>query len=307
MRSWIVVTLLVAAAGCGQKFKFVSGDGYRDLVHGKTPVWRDMIKYDPADHANTFKNYKHVYAFDGSGFITKGPGGKYTHHRGVFFGFKTQFGDFWHCPDCSQQHVKYLPERQFVGKNVARDAEVTDWVAKDGKAVVRDTREVTTYWISKQHWIMDFDITVEALTDEPIQLGGDAHHAGFHFRAAQEVADVKESTAQYIRPDSATLFKDDIWENENWCHATFAVAGKKYAVTHFDPPTNPRPIQYSTRPYGRLGSFFVTKVEKGKPLHLRYRIVVRDGNTPITKEQLEREYAAWTGPLGSVTTGSQSK
>lgn len=295
MRTWMMVVLLfVAAAGCGQKgsqFRFVDGDGYRDLFHGDTPVWRDMIDYDPADHANTFKNFKHVYAFDGNGFITKGSGGKYTHHRGIFFGFKTQFGDFWHCPDCSERHVKYLAEREMVGKDVARDAEVTEWIAKDGRAVVRDTREVTTRWISPTHWAMDFDITVEAMTDESIQLGGDAHHAGFHFRAAQEVNDVKESAAQYIRPDGSKLVKDDIWENEDWCHATFSVGGKKYAVTHFDAPTNPRPIQYSSRPYGRFGSFFITQVAKGTPLKLRYRIVVRDGNTPLTKEQLASEYA----------------
>ena len=220
-----------------------------------------MLKYDPADRANTFKPYKHVFGFnDPQTFITKGPGGLYTHHRGIFFGFKafhgtTLLGDFWHCPDVTERHVKYLDDRQLLGEVIARDASVTDWVAKDEKAVVRDTREVTTWRISPTDLVMDFTISVENLTDETIKLGGDAHHAGFHFRAAQEVADAptaegkKGGGAAYIRSDGATLKNNDIWENENWAHMTFAIKGHPYAVTHFDSPANFRPIQYSTRPY----------------------------------------------------------
>jgi len=287
--------LLAVAMGCAPKavpYKFVDGNGYRDLVHGDSPIWRDMIAYDPADHADTMKDFKHVYTFDGKGFITKGPGGKYPHHRGIFLGWKTQFGDFWHCPDCSERHVRYLPDRQLRTMDMARDAQVTDWVAKDGKPVVRDIREVTTRCISPTHFVMDFDISIEALTEQPVQLGGDAHHAGFHFRAAQEVAE--RNDAVFTRPDGSKLIKDDIWENENWCHAVFSVEGRKYAVTHFDAPSNPRPIQYSTRPYGRFGSFFTATVSRDQPLHLHYRIVVRDGNMPITKEQLAAEYAEFS-------------
>ncbi len=69
-------------------FHFVAGDNTRDLLFGQTPISRDMNKYDPADRADTFKPYTHVFAFDSADtFITKGPGGLYTHHRGIFFGF----------------------------------------------------------------------------------------------------------------------------------------------------------------------------------------------------------------------------
>ena len=44
--------------------------------------------------------------------ITKGPGGRYTHHRGIYFGFnKTAYGDFWHCPDVSQRHESFDTKR----------------------------------------------------------------------------------------------------------------------------------------------------------------------------------------------------
>src|SRR5687768_5936912 len=79
-----------AENGNGAEFRFVDGDGVRDLYFGTKPIWRDNIKYDPADRDNTYKPYKHVYGFGkNAGPITKGPGGTHPHHRGVFLGFKT--------------------------------------------------------------------------------------------------------------------------------------------------------------------------------------------------------------------------
>src|SRR2546423_2255328 len=58
-----------------QAFHFADGEGFRGLLYGDKGVWRDMINYDPANRADTFKPYKHVYSFDGQNFITKGPAG----------------------------------------------------------------------------------------------------------------------------------------------------------------------------------------------------------------------------------------
>lgn len=306
-RNFCIVLSLLLAVGCssrnGAKYHFVDGDGFRDLYHGEQPVWRDMIRYDPADRESTYKPYKHVYGFDkDAGFITKGPGGTHPHHRGIFLGFKTQFGDFWHCKDVTQRHVKYVDGREHVGTDYARDAEVIEWVAKDGKPVVRDTRELTTRVLSPTDVVMDFTITLESLVDEPVNLGGDAHHAGFHFRAAQEVhsTTTKSMTgsATYIFPPGAKLMKNDVYENCDWAHMTFPIQGRNYALTHFDAPTNPRPIQYSARTYGRVGSFFTGKLTKGTPLKLRYRLRLRDGSTPISAEQLAKEYAEFASSAG---------
>lgn len=264
-----------------ESFKFVDGDGFRDLVYGDQKITRDMIKWDPNDRANTFKPFTHVYAFNGDGFITKGPGGLYTHHRGIFFGFKTQYGDFWHCPDVHQEHEKYLTDQEFVGPIVAREVATNLWMDKENKPVVRDTRDVKTWRIAADQLVMDYDITVESLKGE-INLGGDPHHAGFHFRADNEVAGAdqkagKTGTAKYVRPPQATSRPNDFWDNENWVASLFTVRNQPYVVVHMDDSTNPRPIVYSTRSYGRFGSFFIGKVDEGKPLHLKYRLIVMDG------------------------------
>ena len=243
-----------ATAEKGAGFRFADGEGFRDLLYGDAPVYRHMLKYDPNDRANTFKPFHHVFGFHDEGFITKGPGGNLTHHRGLFFGFKTKYGDFWHCPDVSQQHQKYLAEREVTGAVLARSAAVTGWIDKDLKDVVNDTREISAYRPQDGEVILDFDITVWSLAGE-IELKGDLQHAGFHFRSAQEVSPQKGlsgGSATYLRPANAKSKGSDVWENCPWVAMHFSIKGNPYWVLHMDSPSNPRNTVYSTRDYGRF-------------------------------------------------------
>jgi len=265
-------------------FRFVEGDGWRDLYFGDKAVYRYIApKHDPANHDATLKPFVHVYGFNGEGFITKGAGGMETHHRGIFLGFNTQLGNFWACKDCWQQHVKYLDERKSVSADSARLAAVTEWITKDGKPVVRDTREVAARQIAPGRIQLDFDVTLESLAGE-VDLGGDPHHGGFHFRAAEEVQgpattkpSIRAGLATYIRPPEAKLDKDDKWLDTNWAACLFSIKGNPYVVVEMNDPSNPKPVTFSTRPYGRFGVFFTYKLVEGKPLRLRYRILILDG------------------------------
>jgi peptidoglycan-associated lipoprotein len=42
---------------------------------------------EPKDRERTYKPFYHLYDKNGEDFVTKGPGGKFTHHRGIYFGF----------------------------------------------------------------------------------------------------------------------------------------------------------------------------------------------------------------------------
>jgi hypothetical protein len=126
---------------------------------------------------------------------------------------------------------------------------------------------------------MDWDITVESLSGD-IPLSNNAHHAGFHFRAAEEVTgaagSLHKGLATYIRPESAKLLKDDEWSDCPWAAMSFPVKGHNYMVMHMNHPDNPPPVTYSTRPYGRFGAFHLQTLKQGEPMHLRYRILVMD-------------------------------
>ena len=298
-----------AASGAAAGFHFQDGDGYRDLLYGQTPIC-DMIKYDPADRENTYKPYKHVFGFEGEGFITKGPGGRNPHHRGIFFGFKafdsddakTLLGDFWHCPDVTEQHVKYLTERESVTADSARNAG-RRLDRQRGKTWLRDIREFTTRRVSDKEYIIDCEVTVESLTGRPITLGGDAHHAGLHFRAAQSVADSKDpkkkgGSAIYIRPPTAKLTKDDIYADCPWVHCSFDIQGHHYQLTHMDAPGNPTPTTYSSAPVRPSRRVFHRPATPDRPLKVRYRLILREGDPP-TPEQLAQAYDAYRTALAN--------
>ena len=304
-------------------FRFKDGDGVRDLYHGDRPVFSQVIKWDPNDHANTFKPFDHVFSFkpatqpstqpaenrpEGYRSITKGPGGQFTHHRGIFFGFnKTAYGDYWHCNKGeSQRHQSFETAREWAGPLAAKMVATTDWVAADGKAKFRDTREVTAWRVGDDQLVLDYDITLATLTGQAEKLAGDAHHAGFHFRAANELVDVADKGrrgggAHYLFPPDAKPLKNDIWADLGWVNATFDLFGRRYSVTHMDAPGNPDPTTYSTRGYGRFGAFFTTEVTPEKPLNVKYRLVIRDitgaATTQPSQGDVEAEYQNYAKPV----------
>ncbi len=69
--------------------------GTADLFLGDKPVIRYMYAYDTSTDTRAHETYKvfhHVYDPGSETIITKGPHGKYTHHRGMYVGWnKTGF------------------------------------------------------------------------------------------------------------------------------------------------------------------------------------------------------------------------
>src|SRR5262245_7250087 len=87
--------ILVLVAGSARAAETVAelqdheGEYLEVLLKGK-PVARYMYAYDkstPKRLDETYKPYLHVFDADGKALITKGVGGEYTHHRGIFAGW----------------------------------------------------------------------------------------------------------------------------------------------------------------------------------------------------------------------------
>jgi hypothetical protein len=272
----LILSVTAAVSAADQGWSFADIPGARDVQFNGKTVLRHMNAYDPANRNDTFKTYTHVFDFDGSAPITKGPGGRFTHHRGCFIGWnKTMFDgksyDFWHCPKVERKHVKYLEESK-AGADRAVLSSITDWPTPEGKVVIHETQKITATKPSPGVLQLDFDFTLEAPSG-PVKLEGDVQHAGFHFRADNDVVD---KTTAYLTPEGAVNKKNDTWENCNWVVCQFTTHGHRYAVAHFSDPKNATPLQYSTRPYARFGAFSKTEVKPEAPLKLRYRIIVTD-------------------------------
>ncbi len=55
------------------------------------------------------------------------------------------------------------------------------------------------------------------------------------------------------------------------------LGGKRFSTLYLDHPSNPKEARSSERDYGRFGSYFEYQITPEKPLRVRYRVVVKEG------------------------------
>jgi hypothetical protein len=280
---------------------------HTDLLFGDRPVLRYMYHAlddsTPQKREETFKVYHHVFTPDGSRLATKGVGGLYTHHRGLFYGFmKVTYGDnhtvdIWHCKnDTYQGHEKVL--RQEAGPVLGRHRLLLGWHGDKKELFANEERELTAYAVPGGT-LIDFTSKVTPVKGT-MKVDGDPQHAGFHFRADNEVDKNKAQTI-YIRPDGIgeagkerNYPADKAMVNLPWNGMSFVVGDKRYTTAYLDHPTNPKEARYSERTYGRFGSYFVAEATPEKPLVVRYRVWLQDGQ--MKPEQIAALSAAFVDP-----------
>ncbi len=295
------------------QFKFVDKPGeYTDLLFDGRPVLRYVnAPHDPANHFLTFKPFHHVYdPATGKTLLTSGayPQEKqylYPHHRGLFYGWnKITYGDkqadIWHgTHGVFSQHDKTLSEE--AGEVLGRERSAISWHGPDGQAFAHEERELTAYHVPGGT-LIDFASVLR--TELPkVRLDGDPQHSGFHFRAAMEVAKNGKGNTYYLRPDGKGAVGDTRnWDpktkkwpvNLPWDAMSFVVGGKRYTVLRLVHPDDPKEARGSERDYGRFGDYFEYDLTPDKPLRVKYRVWVQEGE--MTKEQCEELYQAFAHP-----------
>jgi hypothetical protein len=285
---------------------------FAELSLGDRPILRYMCA--PLDEssaerrAETYKPYHHVYDPQGKFFITKGPGGLYPHHRGLFFGFNriryddgNRAADTWHCNRGeSQQHAAFL--RSETGPVFGRHEVQINWHGQDKNVFARERRQVAAYNVGGG-LLFEFASCLETIVG-PLVLDGDPQHAGFQFRATQEVPDTTRRLTYYLRPDGKGepgLFRN--WDattrdprtvNLPWLAMSFVVGNRRYTCCYLDRPENPKEARYSERDYGRFGSYFEYEVTSDRPLRVGYRIWLQEGE--MTVDQVQRLASDFSDP-----------
>lgn len=294
--------------------------GEATLSMGDQPVLRYMYAYDPSTEERlheTYKVFHHVYGPGTNTLITKGPGGRYTHHRGMFIGWnKGSEGerkfDFWHCKNgVHLRHIRFIEMKDGADQG-SMSAEI-HWNDGDGQPVVREIRSVTASRKGETGWQLDWQMSLTSVRGS-VELSGDRQHAGFQFRAAQVVAD--ENSARYIRPsgfpEEAEAFQvsdrtdPDAHVNLGWLAMTFPLDKETYTIEYFEDPSLPKPSRYSERPYGRFGAFFEQRLEEGKPFTMNYRVNVIRGEVP-TREAIQADYDLFAKKLNRKQSGRKKK
>lgn len=309
-------TAAQAIAADGFEWKDSAGK-HTDLLYNGKPVLRYMYEAidesSPERREETMKPYHHVFSPDGM-LLTKGPGGLFPHHRGLFYGFsKITYGDgkeadTWHNRNGEWQSHEQELDRQ-ADDQAASHRVAIDWHGRDGKVFAHEERELAVKGGKNGNvdgWLIDFTsqlTPVEGL--DVVHLDGDPQHAGFQFRASQEVPDKTAKQTYYLRPDG----KGKEGETRNWDHAkpdapgnkqsenlpwnaaSIVLGGKRYTVVYLDHPENPKPARYSERDYARFGSYFVADATKDEPLEVKYRVWVQPGEMTVGQcEALHKDF-----------------
>jgi hypothetical protein len=271
-----------------------------DLRYKDLPVLRYICKpFDdstPDKRFETYKVFHELWSPDGKTMVTNGVEDQkslYPHHRGIFYGFReTTYGDgkktdTWHCPKAYQENEKFLATE--AGPVLGRQRVMIAWHGEEKEIFAHEERELAVYSAPGGR-LVEFASRLRPVKGV-VHLDGDPQHAGFHFRAALDVADKKNSVHTiYIRPDG--VGKED--ETRNWDPKTmqgpinlpwdamsFLVADKRYTVAYLDRPDNPKEARFSERDYGRFGSYFVADATEKKPVDVDYRLWLQDGQMTV--------------------------
>lgn len=261
-----------------------------DILDNGKKVARYMYEFDKSTKETlneTYKPYLHVYDAEGKNFITKGSGGSFPHHRGIFIGwnrlrYNGKSYDRWHMNNGQIVHQKF--SKTNATKNAASFTSVTHWNDEDGEPIIIEERKMTfRKGNSPARLVIDFHTKLSAPNGD-VMLDGDPEHAGVQYRPANEV---DPKATKYIFPKEGADPRKD--RDYPWVGITYSLNGNKHSVIHMNHPANPTNTIYSAyRDYGRFGAFFKKEIPKGESLSLKYRFLIKDGEIE-NKEWIEKQ------------------
>ncbi|MEK0446575.1 MAG: hypothetical protein RLZZ399_1896, partial [Verrucomicrobiota bacterium] len=184
---WVLAASSALAQTQGFSFQDTAGDHLDVLWNGKAVV-RYQYAHDsstPERLSDTYKPYLHVLDADGKVPITKGPGGQFPHHRGLFVGWNkltTPSGtiDRWHMKGGNIVHQKLISQ-----KADAQSATFTALIHWQGATDAPVLAEERTYTVlpapAPAYALVEMRSELKALSGET-KLDGDPEHAGIQFR-----------------------------------------------------------------------------------------------------------------------------
>lgn len=271
-------------------------NAHLDVLQDGKIVARFMTAYDkstPARLTETYKPYLHIFDTDGTAPITKGIGGDFPHHRGIFegwmkIGVNGKTYDRWHMKGGEQVHQKFLEQK--AGANGASFTSLVKWNGEGDEVILEDERTFTFLPAPAPYYaVVDVTTKIKAVAGDTT-LDGDPEHSGLQFRPAQEV-DRSKTTYIYAK-EKADAHKDLDYP---WFGETFFLNGKSYSVVYLNHPENPKGARISAyRDYGRFGAFFKTAIPKGETATLKVRFLIAQGELPAA-EAIQQSWNAYTG------------
>ncbi len=242
-------------------------------------------EHDEAHHHDTCKVFHHVRALDGT-LLTKGNGGMFQHHKGLFIGWnrtawnKRRF-DFWHMPKQELQvFVGFLPHTALGMPKGAQVCKV-DWITPEGEVVVAERRGLHLMAQHEDFYVLHLRNELRAPNGK-VRLAGDPQHAGQQFRAPQTFAPKDAVKVSYVRPAGAEARGNDVWTGCDWIAEIQPHGEQRYTILRVEGRDNRGETTWSTRDYGRFGATRTVDVTEERPLRLDQYYVIAAGARDAT-------------------------
>jgi hypothetical protein len=206
----------------------------------------------------------------------------YPHHHSLFFGCdRVNGGNYWQEGNERGQIVSIGPK---IIQDSGRQVIFTDkclWQQSGEKPIILDLRRVAVSAPSETLRFIDFEITLDPLTDIHILK---TNHSLFAARVAPELS--VSSGGTLINTEGKTGEKSTWGVASPWCDCSGTRNGTTEGIAILQHPANRWfPCKWFTRDYGFFSPtpmFWLEEghleLPKGETLTLRYRVVIHAGD-----------------------------
>ncbi len=207
----------------------------------------------------------------------------YPHHHSLFFGCdRVNGGNYWQDTNARGQILSQRPKIIEASGSRVVFTDVGLWKQPGKEAVIRDQRQIVITAPSEGLRFIDFQITLEPLTDIRILK---TNHSLFSARVVPELAVTKGGTL--INAEGKTSEKGTFGVASPWCDYYGTRDGVTEGIAILQHPSDRwYPAQWFTRDYGFFSPTPMNWLEgdkldipKGEKLTLSYRVVVHSGDT----------------------------
>lgn len=206
----------------------------------------------------------------------------YPHHRSLFFGCdKVNGGNYWQEGNDRGQILSQGPKIESASGDRVVITDYCLWRQPGEDAVMADRRKITVSAPSDTLRLIDFEITLEPLTDITIEK---TNHSLFSARMTPALSVEAGGTLVNAQGDPGEAGTFGV--ASPWCDYSGTRKGVTEGLAIFQHPENRwYPAKWFTRDYG----FFsptpmywpegdAIRLAKGEVLRLRYRVVVHAGD-----------------------------
>ncbi len=201
----------------------------------------------------------------------------HSHHNSVWMSHNDVGGvDFWTDGGGGTVQHKRIVKYEDEGERSYLVAE-NEWVDKDGKVLLNETRTVSVTLLDGKEWLLVID-SVFTAKDKTVTLGKTPF--GFLGVRMAKTIGVNDGGGRIRNSEGGVNEKEVLWKRARWVDYSGAIAsGKVEGITLFDHPGNPNhPTYFHVRNDGWMGASLTYAAPRDitpeKPLHLRYGLYV---------------------------------